>query len=99
MFDQEKATESVFNLAQDYTATAMQAMQTSMEMYEKSLDTMMKQGIAVQEEGRKFLADWTNQVKQGQKNYWGMMNEGLKKTGFVFSPNGNNPEKKRASAN
>jgi len=98
MFDQEKINQSVFNLAQNYTTTTMQAMRTSMELYEKSLDTMMKQGMVAQEEGRKLLSDWTTQTKQGQKNYWDMMNENLNKMSSFFSPNGNNPDKKRNSA-
>jgi len=98
MFDQQKMTQAVFNLAQDYTATTMQVMRTSMEMYEKTLDTMVKQGAVAQEEGQKLLADWTTKSKLGQKNYWDMMNENLNKMGTFFNQGTHSTDKKRTSA-
>ena len=79
MFDQQKMAQMVWNLAKDYTTTTTQVMKTSMEMYEKTLDTMLKQGMVAQEEGQKLLADWTNRAKQGQQQYWNMMNANLEK--------------------
>ncbi|MBI5778421.1 MAG: hypothetical protein HZA49_03075 [Planctomycetes bacterium] len=98
MFDQQKMAQTVLNLAQDYTTTTMQVMRTSMEMYEKTPDTMLKQSMVVQEEGQKLMADWTTKAKQGQKNYWDMMDENIKKMSSFFSPNGHNTDKKRTTA-
>jgi polyhydroxyalkanoate synthesis regulator phasin len=98
MFDQQKMAQTVLNLAQDYTTTTMQVMRTSMEMYEKTLDTMMKQGAVAQEEGQKLLADWTSKAKQGQKNYWDMMDDNIKKMSAFCCPNKCNTERKRTPA-
>ena len=93
VFDQQKMAQTVFNLSKDYTATTMQVMKTSMEQYEKTMDTLLKQGNVVQEEGQKLLADWMAKAKQGQQQYWNLMDENLKKMGNLFSSNG----EKRAS--
>lgn len=86
MFDPQKIAETVFNLAKDYTATTTQIMKTSMEQYEKTVDMMVKQGLVVQEEGQKLLSDWVNRAKQGQQQYWNMMDETLKKMEAFFNP-------------
>jgi polyhydroxyalkanoate synthesis regulator phasin len=88
MFDQEKMAQTVFNLAKDYTTTTMQMMKTSMEQYEKTVDTMLKQGLVAQEEGQKLLSDWTNRAKQGQQQYWNLMDENMKKMESFFNPDG-----------
>ena len=99
MFDQQKTTQAFIDLAQNYTTTTMQVMRTSMEMYEKTLDTMMKQGALAQEEGQKLLSDWTNKAKLGQKNYWDMMNENINKMGTFFNQGTNTTDKKRTQTN
>jgi polyhydroxyalkanoate synthesis regulator phasin len=88
VFNPEKMAQTVFNLAKDYTTTTTQIMKTSMEMYEKTLDTMLKQGMGAQQEGQKLLADWTNRAKQGQQQYWNMMDENLKKMESFFNMDG-----------
>jgi len=88
VFDQQKMAQTVFNLSKDYTATTMQVMKTSMEQYEKTMDTLLKQGNLVQEEGQKLMADWMAKSKQGQQQYWNLMDENLKKMGNLFSSNG-----------
>ncbi|HLD35658.1 MAG TPA: hypothetical protein VJC37_02970 [Planctomycetota bacterium] len=98
MFDQQKTTQAFLDLAQNYTTTTMQVMRTSMEMYEKTLDTMMKQGALAQEEGQKLLSDWTNKAKLGQKNYMDIMDDNIKKMSAFCCTNKCNTEKKRASA-
>ena len=85
MFDQEKMTQTWFDLAKNYTETTMQLMKTSMEHYEKTLDAMVKQGIVAQAEGQKMLMDWMNRSKQGQQQYWNQMDENLKKMETFFS--------------
>ena len=86
MFDPQKIAQTVFNLAKDYATTTTQAMKASMEMYEKTLDTMLKQGVVAQEEGQKLLSDWMNRAKQGQQQYWNMMDDNLKKMESFFNP-------------
>jgi len=98
MFDQQKAAQAFIDLAQNYTSTTMQVMRTSMEMYEKTLDTMMKQGALAQEEGQKLLSDWTNKAKLGQNNYWDMMDDNIKKMSSFCYPNKCNTERKRTPA-
>jgi len=87
-FNPEKMAQTVFNLAKDYTTTTTQIMKTSMEMYEKTMDTMLKQGMGAQQEGEKLLADWMNRAKQGQQQYWSMMDENLKKMESFFNTDG-----------
>ena len=88
MLDPKKMAETVVNLTKDYTTTTMQVMKTSLEHYEKTMDTLMKQGNVVQEEGQKLWADWMNKAKQGQQQYWSMMNENINKMTALFSPDG-----------
>ena len=88
MFDPQKMAQTVVNLTKDYTTTTMQVMKTSLEHYEKTMDTLMKQGNVVQEEGQKLWADWMNKAKQGQQQYWSMMNENINKMTALFSPDG-----------
>jgi len=84
MFDQQKMAQTVLNLAKDYTDTTMQAMKTSSDMYEKTLATLMKQGAVAQDEGQKLMADWMTRSKQGQQQYWNMMEENMKKVETHF---------------
>jgi polyhydroxyalkanoate synthesis regulator phasin len=49
---------------------------------------MLKQGLVAQEEGQKLLSDWTNRAKQGQQQYWNMMDENIKKMETFFNPDG-----------
>lgn len=85
MFDQQKMAQTVLNLAKDYTNTTMQVMKTSWDMYEKTLDTLMKQGAVAQDEGQKLMADWTTKAKQGQQQYWNLMEENMKKVETHFN--------------
>ena len=85
MFDQQKMAQTVLNLAKDYTNTTMQVMKTSWDMYEKTLDTLMKQGSVAQDEGQKLMADWMTRAKQGQQQYWNMMEENMKKVETHFN--------------
>lgn len=85
MFDQQKMAQTVLNLAKDYTNTTMQTMKTSWDMYEKTLDTLMKQGTVAQDEGQKLMADWMTRAKQGQQQYWNMMEENMKKVETHFN--------------
>lgn len=94
-FDPQKMAQTVFNLSQDYTATTMQVMKTSMEQYEKTIDALLNQGNVVQEEGQKLWADWMAKAKQGQQQYWNMMDENMKKMGNLFGTNGEKPDKNR----
>ncbi|MDI6733134.1 MAG: hypothetical protein QME51_05570 [Planctomycetota bacterium] len=94
MFDQQKMAQTVLNLTKDYTTTTMHVMKTSMDMYEKTMDAMMKHGILAQEEGQKLLNDWTTRAKQGQQQYWNLMDENLKKWEGFFSPDGYSSQKK-----
>ena len=79
MFDPQKMAQTFFNLAKDCTEATMKTMKTSAEMYEKSMDVMIKQGMVAQEEGQKLMADAMNKAKQGQQQYWNTMEENLKK--------------------
>ncbi|MBI5778690.1 MAG: hypothetical protein HZA49_04480 [Planctomycetes bacterium] len=85
MFDQQKMAQTVLNLAKDYTNTTMQVMKTSWDMYEKTLDTLMKQGSVAQDEGQKLMADWMTRAKQGQQQYWNLMEENMKKMETHFN--------------
>lgn len=85
MFDQQKMAQTVLNLAKDFTENTMQTMKTSWGMYEKTLDTLMKQGAVAQDEGQKLLADWMTKAKQGQQQYWNMMEENMKKMETHFN--------------
>ena len=84
MFDQQKIAQTVFNLAKDYTTANVQVMKTTMEQWEKTMNTLIKQGTVVQDEGSKLFADWFNRAKQGQQQYYNMMEEGLKNMGNIF---------------
>ena len=97
MFDQQKMAQTVLNLAKDYTNTTMQVMKTSMEMYEKTLDTLMKQGVVAQEEGQKLLNDWMTRSKQGQQQYCNSMEENMKKMETHFNHSWDNTGHKRAT--
>jgi len=79
MFDQQKMAQTVITLAKDYTNTTMQTMKTSWDMYEKTLQTLIKQGTAAQDESQKLMSDWVAKAKQGQQQYWNMMEENMKK--------------------
>ena len=93
VFDPQKVASTVLNLANDYTATATQIMKTSLEHHEKTMDTLIKQGMIMQEEGQKLWADWLNRAKQGQQQYWNLMDENMKKMTTYFNLDG----QKRAS--
>ena len=88
MLDQQKMAQTVFNLAKDYTASTTQMMKTATEQYEKALDTMLKQGLVAQEQGQKLLSDWMTRAKQGQEQYYKMMDENIRKMESMFSPDG-----------
>ena len=85
MFDPQKMAQTVFNLTKDYTTNTMQIMKTSMEQVEKVVDTILKQDVVIHDEAQKLLYDWLNQAKQGQKQYWNMMDENLKKMEVLFN--------------
>jgi polyhydroxyalkanoate synthesis regulator phasin len=88
MFNQQKMAQTIFNLAKDYTTNTTHIMKTSMEMYEKTLDTMLKQGVIAQQEGQKLLSDWMTRAKQGQQQYWNMLEQGIEKMERFFGPEG-----------
>lgn len=85
MFDQEKMAQTVSNLARDYTTANMQVMKTTMEQWEKTMNTLIKQGIVAQDEGTKLWADWWNRAKQGQQQYYNIMEDGLKNMENLFA--------------
>jgi len=89
MFDTQKMAQTFFNMAKDYTEATMKTMKASAEMYEKSMDTMIKQGVVAQEEGQKLMSDWMNKAKQGQEQYWTTMEENLKKMASFLSVDSN----------
>jgi polyhydroxyalkanoate synthesis regulator phasin len=90
VFDQEKMAQTVVNLAKDYTTANVQVMKTTMEQVEKTMNVLIKQGMVVQDEGTKLWADWFNRAKQGQQQYYNMMEEGLNKmTNFFNNTDGN----------
>ena len=88
VLDPQKMAQTVVNLTKDYTTTTMQVMKTSTEQYEKTMDTLMKQGNLVQDEGQKLWTDWMTRAKQGQQQYWNLMNENINKMTTLFAPNG-----------
>ena len=94
MFDQEKMAQTISGLAKDYTTANIQVMKTTMEQWEKTMNTLIKQGTGVQDEGTKLWADWFNRAKQGQQQYANMMEEGLKKMDNIFN---NTDGQKRAT--
>ena len=85
MFDPQKAAQMFFNMAKEYTEASIKTMKTSAELYEKSVDTMIKQGVVAQEEGQKMVADWMTKAKQGQQQYWSAMEDNLKKMATLFN--------------
>jgi polyhydroxyalkanoate synthesis regulator phasin len=84
VFDQEKIAQTVSNLARDYTTANMTVMKTTMEQFEKTMNTLIKQGTVAQDEGTKLFADWWNRVKQGQQQYYNIMEDGLKNMENLF---------------
>jgi len=94
MFDQEKMAQTVFGLAKDSTTANIQVMKTTMEQWEKTMNTLIKQGTVAQDEGTKLFADWFNRAKQGQQQYYNLMEEGLARMGDFFS---NTDSQKRAT--
>ena len=98
MFDTQKMAQAVFNLTKDYTDNTIKIMKASMETYENALDTIMQHGMVMHDGSRKLFSDWTDKAKLGQKNYWDMLENNLNKMGTFFSPAGNNPDTKRATA-
>lgn len=97
MFDQQKIAQTVLNLAKDYTNTTMQVMKTSWDMYEKTLDTLVKQGSVAQDEGQKLMSDWMTRAKQGQQQYWNMMEENMKKMETHFNHSWDNTGHKKST--
>ena len=84
MFDQEKVAQMVSNLARDYTTANIQVMKTTMEQWEKTMNTLIKQGAVAQDEGTKLFADWWSRAKQGQQQYYNIMEDGLKNMENIF---------------
>lgn len=84
MFDQEKMAQTINGLAKDFTTANIQVMKTTMEQWEKTMNTLIKQGTVVQDEGSKLFADWFNRAKQGQQQYYNLMEEGLKNIENLF---------------
>jgi len=84
VFDQEKMAQTVSNLARDYTTANMQVMKTTMEQFEKTMNALIKQGAIAQDEGTKLFADWWNRAKQGQQQYYNIMEDGLKNMENLF---------------
>lgn len=94
MFDQGKMAQTIYGLAKDYTTANMSVMKTTMEQWEKTMNTLIKQGTVAQDEGTKLFADWFNRAKQGQQQYVNLMEEGLKKMDHLFN---NTDGQKRAT--
>jgi polyhydroxyalkanoate synthesis regulator phasin len=88
VFNPEKMAQMVWNLAKDYNTTTIQMMKTSAEQYDKTMDTIVKQGLVAQAEGQKLLSDWTNRAKQAQQQYWNLMDENMNKMETFFSAKG-----------
>ena len=87
MFEQQHwAQMMIFNMVQNYTTATSQMMKTSMEQYEKAFDTMVKQGLVMQEDGQKLFNDWTSKARQAQQQYWKTMDENMKKMETFFNP-------------
>ncbi len=78
MFDQEKMTQTVVNLAKDFTTANLTVMKTSMEQFEKTVHILTRQGAVAQDEGAKLLVDWWSRAKQGQEQYYNLMQDGFK---------------------
>lgn len=85
MFDQQKMAQTIYGLAKDYTTANVQMMKTTMEQWEKTMNILIKQGTVAQDEGPKLWADWWNRAKQGQQQYYNMMEEGLKNMDNLFN--------------
>ena len=88
MFEQEKMAQTIYGLAKDYTTANIQVMKTSMEQWEKTMNTLIKQGTVAQDEGTKLFADWFVRAKQGQQQYYNMMEDGLKNMENLFAAEG-----------
>ncbi len=78
MLEQEKMAQTVINMTKGYTKVNMQVMKATMEQFEKTMDVLIKQGPGIQDEGTELFADWWIRVKQGQQQYYNMMEDGLK---------------------
>ena len=89
MLDPQKMAQTFFNMTKEYTESTMKTMKASAEMYEKSMDNMIKQGLVAQAEGQKLMADWSNKAKQGQQQYWDAMEENIKKMSALFNTDSN----------
>ena len=84
MFDQDKITETAINLARDYATANMQVMKTTIEQFEKTMDALIKQSVSAQDEGTKLFVDWWSRVKQGQQQYYNIMEDSLKNIENLF---------------
>ena len=84
MFEQEKMAQTVVNQARDYATANMQVMKTTMEQFEKTMHVLIKQSASAQDEGTKLFVDWFSRAKQGQQQYYNMMEDGLKNMENLF---------------
>lgn len=84
MFDQEKTVQTAINLAKDYTTANIQVMKTTMEQFEKTMNVLIKQSTVAQDEATKLFVDWWSRVKQGQQQYYNIMEDGLKNIENLF---------------
>ena len=85
IFDPQKVAEMVFGMTKVYTESSMEIMKTSMEQVQNVLDTLLKQDDVIHDKAQKLFADWMNQAKQGQQQYWNMMEENIKKMESFFN--------------
>jgi polyhydroxyalkanoate synthesis regulator phasin len=85
MFDQQKYAQTIYNMVQNYTEATAEMLKTLMEQYEKTFDAMIKQGLVMQDEGKKLLTDWTDKAKQAHQQYWKTMDENMKKMENFFN--------------
>ena len=84
MLEQQKMAQTVINMTKGYTTANMTVMKTTMEQFEKTMDVLLEHGTVVQDEGTKLFVDWWGRAKQGQQQYWNMMEDGLKNMENLF---------------
>jgi polyhydroxyalkanoate synthesis regulator phasin len=89
MLDTQKMAQTFFNMTKEYAESTMKTLKTSTEMYEQSMNHMIKQGVVAQAEGQKLMADWSNKAKQGQQQYWDAMEENIKKMSALLDTDSN----------
>lgn len=78
MLDQQKIAREVFNLTKNYCLNAVKMLTTFQEQNEKMWNSLLNEGVIVQQSNQKMLQEWLTHAKQAREHFQKTIEDNIK---------------------